>query len=461
MRNKRRLGLLLLAAWPLAFPATALALGEASYVTTSATTGSFPLVTGGQPATLWVDQADWAGVIRAVADLQADVRRVTGQTPAVVNGATGAGRHVVLIGTVGKSPLIDRLVQAGKIDVSAIRGKWEAFFLQTVADPLPGIADALVIAGSDKRGTIYGIYDLSEQIGVSPWYWWADVPPAHQDALFITAGRYGHGEPGVKYRGIFLNDERPDLDAWVREKFGEHPTPGGGRGTVANFDSQFYTKLFELILRLRGNYLWPAMWNNAFTEDDPANPRLADEYGIVMGTSHQEPMLRAQKEWDWHDRPQYGNWNYATHPDVLNKFWREGIRAQQGLREHLHDRPARRERHRHGAGPAGEHATARADRRGPAPDARRGDQSGRDAGPAGLVALQGGAGLLRERHARARRRDPALGRGQLGQHPPPADAPRSAGAAAAPASTTTSTTTADRAATSGSTPSRSRRSGTR
>ena len=118
----------------------------------------------------------------------------------------------------------------------------------------------------------------------------------------------------------------------MRAKFGEHPTPGGGQGTVANFNHQFYARLFEVMLRLKANYLWPAMWNNAFDEDDPDNARLADEYGIVMGTSHQEPMLRAQKEWDWHLRGQYGNWNYATQADVLNDFWREGVRRARTSR---------------------------------------------------------------------------------------------------------------------------------
>ena len=195
-----------------------------------------------------------------------------------------------------------------------------------MADPFPGVATALVIAGSDKRGTIYGIYDLSEQIGVSPWYWWADVVPDRREALYVRPGRYLRGEPSVKYRGIFLNDEKPNLDYWVRKHYGERPVPGA---TSANFNSAFYARIFEVILRLKGNYLWPAMWNNAFAEDDPDNPRLADEYGVVMGSSHQEPMLRAQKEWDWHLQREHGNWNYAAHPEVLSRFWREGVRARR------------------------------------------------------------------------------------------------------------------------------------
>ncbi len=307
------------------------ALGGPHYVETSTRPGAFPLVENGSAAALRVDPADWPGVQRAAQDLQADVNRVTGVTPALNaaaqnTAATNMAPKMILIGTVGKSPLIDQLARAGKIDVSGIRGKWESFFLQTIANPLPGVDSALVIAGSDKRGTIFGIYDLSEQIGVSPWYWWADVTPEHKSALYITAGRYEQGEPSVKYRGIFFNDEKPDLDFWVRAKFGEHAVPGG---TAANFNSAFYSKVFEVILRMKGNYLWPAMWNNAFAEDDPANARLADEYGIVMGTSHQEPMLRAQKEWDWHLRAANGNWNYATQSAVLDQFWRDGIRQRK------------------------------------------------------------------------------------------------------------------------------------
>ena len=218
--------------------------------------------------------------------------------------------------------------------------------LQTVDRPMPGIGSAIVIAGSDKRGTIYGIYDVSEQIGVSPWYWWADVVPDRKTALFVRSGRYAQGEPSVKYRGIFLNDEFPNLTRWVSKQYGDRPTP---EGTAANYNSAFYARIFEVILRLKGNYLWPAMWNNAFAEDDPDNPRLADEFGIVMGSSHQEPMLRAQKEWDWHLKREHGNWNYAAHPDVLARFWRERRARAETVREHLHHRSARRERYRDGA----------------------------------------------------------------------------------------------------------------
>ena len=325
----RRWAALLAACLAVVRAPSAEALGRPSYISPSPVGGGVAIVENRRAAPIVVDSGDWAGVRRAARDLSADIARVTGITPAVIAGARPAPQTLIIAGTIGRSPIVDGLVQSKKLDGAALAGKWEAFVVQTVENPMPGVASALVIAGSDKRGTIYGIYDVSEQIGVSPWYWWAEVTPEHKDALFMKPGVYAHGEPSVKYRGIFLNDERPDLDYWVRAKFGERPTPGGGTGTVANFNSQFYARLFEVLLRLKANYLWPAMWNNAFAEDDPDNARLADEYGIVMGSSHQEPMLRAQKEWDWHLRPEHGRWNYAAHPDVLNTFWKDGITARK------------------------------------------------------------------------------------------------------------------------------------
>lgn len=327
---------LLVLAIPAALPNHAFAIGQTRYIETASSRGSFPLVGPSGAASLYVDATDWPGVVRAVGDLQADIQRVTTLTPTIVRDANARRTGVmVLVGTIGKSPLIDQLIRDRKIDVTGIQGKWESFFLQTVENPLPGIASALIIVGSDKRGTIYGVYDLSEQIGVSPWYWWADVTPDHKDALYVKAGKYQQGEPSVKYRGIFLNDEKPDLDYWVRAKFGERPSPVSSTETIANFNSKFYARIFEVILRLKGNYLWPAMWNNAFAEDDPDSPRLADEYGIVMGTSHQEPMLRAQKEWDWHQGRQLGNWNFATHEEALTTFWQDAVK-QRGTFENLY-----------------------------------------------------------------------------------------------------------------------------
>ena len=301
-----------------AFSGECFAIGQAQYVQAVRSPGGFPVAQGKDAATIYVDSTDWPGVLRAAGDLQIDIERVTGVKPRIAGSEKDLGTNTILIGTIGKSPTIDRLVKAGKIDVAPIRGKWESFFVQVVNQPFPGVASALVIAGSDKRGSIFGIYDLSEQIGVSPWYWWADVPVVHKSALFVKPGKFVQGAPAVKYRGIFLNDEAPDLSGWVKEKYGMTSIAG-----VANFGHEFYQRVFELILRLKGNYLWPAMWNNAFNEDDPLNPKIADEWGIVMGNSHHEPMLRAQKEWTRHGGG--SPWNYLTNAERLRSFWQEGI----------------------------------------------------------------------------------------------------------------------------------------
>jgi hypothetical protein len=283
----------------LLIPVAAFALGQPRYIDDAAQPGSFALVRAG----IFVDTTDWPGVIRAASDLRSDIGKVTGVTPDLATAPRG---RTILIGTLGHSPAIDKLAADGRIDSGAIRGKWESFLIQTVGE-------TLVIAGSDKRGTIFGIYDLSEQIGVSPWYWWADVPVRHRDALFVRAGKYVEGAPAVKYRGIFLNDEAPALTGWVKEKYG-------------SYNSEFYKKVFELILRMKGNYLWPAMWGSAFNEDDVLNPKLADEWGVVMGTTHHEPMLRAQQEWKRHGQ---GPWDYTKNEEVLRKFWEEGVRRNK------------------------------------------------------------------------------------------------------------------------------------
>ena len=293
-------------------------IGGASYVSPKKPKDGFALVVAGKAAPLYASAGEWPGVLRAARDLQADINRVTAVTPTLITDQAPVGQLVVLIGTLGKSPLIDQLVRDKKLDVAGVAGKWEVFVEQLVDNPMPGVERALVIAGSDKRGTIYGIYDLSQQMGVSPWYWWADVPTKPQKALYVLAGRHTLGEPAVKYRGIFLNDEAPALSGWAKEKFG-------------GINSKMYVHVFELLLRLKGNYLWPAMWGNAFNDDDKLSPVLADEYGVVMGTSHHEPMVRSQQEWK---RFGTGAWNYQTNAQVLQDFWRQGIR-NMGTRESI------------------------------------------------------------------------------------------------------------------------------
>jgi hypothetical protein len=286
------------------------ALGQPALVSFAPSKGAVVLVQGTRPAPLHVDAGDWPGVIRAAGDLQADIERVTGRRPALESSAAPIGETVVIIGTIGRSRLIDRLVSKGKIDVTKVRGRWEAYLIQAVNAPLPGVARALVIAGSDKRGTIFGIYEVSGQIGVSPWYWWADVPPAPHDALFVAAGTRVIDAPVVRYRGIFINDESPSFSGWAQEKFG-------------GANHRMYEHVFELILRLRGNYLWPAMWlPRAFADDDPENARLADEYGVVIGTTHHEPLMRAHDEWGRYGK---GPWDYSKNDAVLREFWRGGV----------------------------------------------------------------------------------------------------------------------------------------
>ena len=294
----------------------AFALGEKSHVASTPTPGAFPLATPTTAAPIYIDTSDWPGVLHAVSNLASDIDQVTSHTPEILH-TIGKQQDIVIIGTIGRSPLIDKLIAQHKLDVTAIRNHWETSVTQTIANPLPGIHSALVIAGADKRGTIFAIYDLSEQIGVSPWAWWADVPIRHQDALYIAPGRYLQPEPRVKYRGIFFNDEAPALSGWTTEKFG-------------GMNSKFYTKVFDLLLRLKANFLWPAMWNNAFAADDPLNPKLADEYGIVMSTSHEEPMMRAEKEWT---RGNYGPWDYTKNAQAIDDFWRAGMQRDKNYEQ--------------------------------------------------------------------------------------------------------------------------------
>ena len=270
----------------------------------------FTLVEDGQPVSIVVSRTEDKAILRAADNLVLDFERVTGNKPALSDIPQSA--RVIIIGSLD-SPFVNQMIQRGKFDPSELKGCREKYLIQTIENPLEGVDDALVIVGSDRRGAVYGIYEISEQIGVSPWYDWADAPIARQDDLSIARGSYTAGEPAVRYRGIFLNDEAPCLTGWVKHTYG---TEYG--------DHRFYERVFELILRLRGNYLWPAMWSWAFYEDDPMNSKVADEMGIIMGTSHHEPMARNHQEWA-RRRNQYGVWDYGTNKKVIDKFFREGI----------------------------------------------------------------------------------------------------------------------------------------
>ena len=303
MRLTRILSCLLSAA--LSIPA--IAIDHPGITVPRQETGRFPLIQGGIPAAVTVDAGDLPGVLIAAETLREDFARVCGQK------APAEGGRTIYAGTVD-SPLVKRLAQEGRIDISPLRGQYETYILKVTRD-------GIIIAGADMRGTIYGIYEVSEQIGVSPWYDWADVPVQRAQDLSMATGTYTVPEPGVRYRGIFLNDEAPCLTSWVKNTYG---TDYG--------DHRFYARVFELLLRLRANFMWPAMWDWAFYADDPENSRTASEMGIIMGTSHHEPMARNHQEWVRLDGSA-GPWDYTTNRKTLDKFFAEGVRRAAGTED--------------------------------------------------------------------------------------------------------------------------------
>ena len=261
----------------------------------------------GDRVTIGIADDEQRGVLRAAKNLCTDIKAVCGAEVSLGN----ASSSTIVAGTLGSSKIIDEMAKNRVFDAKMIKGKREMYIIK-VTD------EQVVIAGSDRRGTIYGIYELSRQLGVSPWYYWADVPTEHHSAVYLKKGVYTDGEPAVRYRGLFLNDEAPCLTSWVKNTFG------------TNYgDHRFYEKVFELILRLKGNYMWPAMWSWAFYADDPENMKTADEMGIMMGTSHHEPMARNHQEYA-RDRKGWGAWNYHTNQKNLDRFFREGIERMKG-----------------------------------------------------------------------------------------------------------------------------------
>jgi len=273
------------------------------------------------------------GVKRIAAKVAADFEKVSGRLPQIAesfSAAAAAGMDAagtdaadcdtaVLFATLGRSPELDRLAGEGKFDPSAISGKRETYQIKLIDGILNNGAKTLLICGSDKRGTIYGMFALSEYIGVSPLHFWGDAEPERRGKIEITrAIETVSKEPSVKYRGFFINDEWPCFGNWTSERFG-------------GFNAQMYDHVFELLLRLKGNYLWPAMWSSSFALDGPGNlnEELADIYGVVIGSSHHEPCLRASEEWAKVRGPSsaYGNaWNYYTNKDGLLKYWEDGLK---------------------------------------------------------------------------------------------------------------------------------------
>uniref|UniRef100_A0A8H7K789 Gylcosyl hydrolase 115 C-terminal domain-containing protein n=1 Tax=Bionectria ochroleuca TaxID=29856 RepID=A0A8H7K789_BIOOC len=260
---------------------------------------------------------DFEGIKIAVRILSEDFSKVTGGKPnPVVQPSSFARSTAIIIGSITNSSIIKTLIEEKRLDVSAIKDQWECYTTQLVSNPLKGCKQALVIVGSDKRGTIFGTYTLSQQIGVSPFYFWSDVPVKKASDLYALDTTTRDGPPTVKYRGLFINDESPCLTEWVKEKIGP------------KYNVAFYKKVFELLLRLKANFLWPAMWNHpgqSFFVDDALNQKTADEYGIVMSTSHHEPMQRAMNEWfrEPYNEPE-GSWSWLTNKEKITKYFQEG-----------------------------------------------------------------------------------------------------------------------------------------
>ena len=286
-------------------------------IATQVQTGYFPL----SAADIHIDSTDYRVVEITAGMLADDVERVTGRRPQLAHTdgwKALPGKAVVVAGTLGHSRLIDALVKKLKIDVTNLAGKWESCVVLTTEHPSRH-TPLLAIIGSDRRGTAFGLTSMSEAIGVSPWYWWADVTPAHKPALYVQPGRFCQGEPSVQYRGIFINDER--FGGWARwaEQHFDKATGKVGPKT--------YKKVFELLLRLKANYLWPAMHpgTQAFNAD-PENARLADDYAIVMGSSHCEQMLR-NNEGEWKAVGPYGDFNYITNRQTMLDYWEERVRT--------------------------------------------------------------------------------------------------------------------------------------
>ncbi|KAI4597249.1 hypothetical protein KJ359_004762 [Pestalotiopsis sp. 9143b] len=342
-------------------------LGQEQVISFADADGAFQLAGGDSTSApqILVSDNDYWGVVRAAGDLARDFGRVTGTNFTLSNGQAGASPAsyeyhpaaanftvystngtgyfsgpeysdpsaadtVIVAGTIGHSKVIDDLIASGKLDVSEIQGQWESFVSKVVDSPVEGSQRAVVIAGSDPRGVIYGLYDISEQIGVSPWYWWADVPiRQNKNIWFLPAGKV-QGPPSVKYRGFFLNDEQPGLSGWVRNNFPDTPFGDG-------YNSDFYPLIFEVLLRLRANYLWPALWGTMFEVDDPANQPLADAWEIVLGSSHTEPMMRAQNEFGtFYIDEGLGPWAYNLNNKTIDEYFVYGAqRAKPYARNSL------------------------------------------------------------------------------------------------------------------------------
>lgn len=285
----------------------------------------FPIYKEGELTTIYIEDTAPAGIKRVAGTVCRDICLVTGKEPEQVDTLSQVGGGtVILAGICGESDRMASLEEQGKVDARAIRGRRECYLLKTVDHPFPDhpqIKQALLVLGSDKRGTIYGLFHISELCGVSPLCFWGDAAPAQREEIVLTFdGEFVTEEPSVRYRGFFINDEWPAFGKWCTKQYG-------------GVNARAYDKIFELLLRLKGNYLWPAMWRSSFWEEGPdlESARLADEYGVIMGTSHHEPLGRAGVEWQNQYRT-YGDdntWSFVTNSEAITEFWRDGLKRCQ------------------------------------------------------------------------------------------------------------------------------------
>jgi hypothetical protein len=315
-KEKRRKGEFLLLFISVFLIFVASICGQEISVKNKIQTGDFPLVYKNRAAQILVADDDFKVVRIAAAEFASDIEKVSGNKPRVESAAENLPKNVVIIGTLGKSALLESLVRVKKLDVSKLAGRRESFQIETVKNPFPEVESALVIVGSDRRGTAFGTFEVSQKIGVSPWVWWADVAPEKRADLIISAGKFVSDEPSVKYRGIFLNDEDWGLQPWAAKTF--EPETG-------NLGPKTYAKIFELLLRLKANTCWAAMHEVTkpfnFIE---GNARTADDYAVVMGSSHAEPMLR-NNVGEWKDDKE--KYNFVTNAAGVTDYWEERLKT--------------------------------------------------------------------------------------------------------------------------------------
>jgi hypothetical protein len=284
--------------------------------------GYFPLVHADKAANIFIDDSDFKIVSIAAKALREDIFDVTGTQPVISSAYASLTSFPVIIGTLGHSKLVDGLVKRNIISVDAIKNKWESYSIQVVSNPFKNVSKALVIVGADRRGTAYGVFEMSKQAGVSPWKWWADATPEKHLSLYVCPLKINQRSPSVKYRGIFINDEDWGIQPWAAARMDTD---------VMDIGPKTYAKVFELLLRLKANYLWPAMHpcTKAFYYYEE-NPKLADDYGIVIGSSHCEPMLRNNVfEWAENFENEYGKkpgeWRYDKNQQEIYQYWKDRV----------------------------------------------------------------------------------------------------------------------------------------